>query len=220
MSDWKPIETAPRDGTPILVYLPTWERQPVREVHWAIPFEGASDGWWETPNAPRDPGYMIVEGTPHAPTHWMPLPAPPTPTPEPKPEKGLGHPFVACDCGPQFCKYANREGCHEWNKIRGHICSAPASEHQARAEEPELHCWCSRPFPCAEHPPEPELLAPPVIRRVEEPTRELLLGHEPQHDCVPGRVCIEPDTAECVWVGPDGATCQQLVRAHYPEGSK
>lgn len=74
MNEWQPIETAPKDATPILIFLPHSERQKVCEVWWAIPYEGAADGWWSTPVGPSGRGYTIL---PEAATHWMPLPEPP-----------------------------------------------------------------------------------------------------------------------------------------------
>lgn len=71
---WQPIETAPKDGTPILVYgqperhpnLQSWFERPTRIV-----------AAWE----PLDEAFCIVGGDwmgPFvAPTHWMPLPVPP-----------------------------------------------------------------------------------------------------------------------------------------------
>ncbi len=64
--EWKPIETAPKNSTSRLVWVPhnkciycvTWDDQPKRKG-WTI-FGG---GW-------RDQ----IQGA----THWMPLPAPPT----------------------------------------------------------------------------------------------------------------------------------------------
>lgn len=65
MSNWKPIGTAPRDGTRILVW-PYWSGdQPVAEVRWR-----------ETPCTAR---WESVGGL-HCgakPTHWMSLPEPP-----------------------------------------------------------------------------------------------------------------------------------------------
>ena len=63
MSKWQPIETAPKDGTWILLY----DEQDVIEV-----------GWWESFDCPGG-GAMIgwcVDRVTH-PTHWMPLPEPP-----------------------------------------------------------------------------------------------------------------------------------------------
>lgn len=70
---WMPIESAPKDSSRILVYLPTSNR-PVQEVWWAIPYEGSTDGWWSTPQGPTGRGYVIL---PESPTHWQPLPAAP-----------------------------------------------------------------------------------------------------------------------------------------------
>lgn len=70
MSDWQPIETAPKDGTSILTFV----RDGVLPVDvgsfredFDIPGNGA--GTW------RDDG--------REPTHWMPLPAAPTLPPNP-----------------------------------------------------------------------------------------------------------------------------------------
>ncbi len=68
MSEWQPIETAPRDGTVILValrppkykYRTTWGA--VRQVKWL-------DGFWKQSNS--------VTFHPHEPTDWTPLPEPP-----------------------------------------------------------------------------------------------------------------------------------------------
>lgn len=77
---WQPIETAPKkDATHILIYIPKGRRK-VLEAWWAIPYEGASDGWWSTPVGPMGRGYMIL---PEEVTHWMPLPPPPNPAKNP-----------------------------------------------------------------------------------------------------------------------------------------
>jgi hypothetical protein len=94
---WQPIETAPRDGTPILgachqvveklCWSPggatdytqigdKWVRY-VQAAGWAIHMNG---GVAEDP--PREPGgatFYIEPVSP--PTHWMPLPEPPAGTP-------------------------------------------------------------------------------------------------------------------------------------------
>lgn len=66
MSEWQPIETAPKDGSKIWAF--NYE-QGVME--WT---EG--DGWalwiWS------DELLRDVDPDPEQPTHWMPLPAPPT----------------------------------------------------------------------------------------------------------------------------------------------
>jgi hypothetical protein len=58
--DWQPIETAPRDGTEILVWGGGHD---VASVWWQ---DGDEDVWFN--------GDVIVH-----PTHWMPLPKPPAP---------------------------------------------------------------------------------------------------------------------------------------------
>lgn len=69
---WKPISTAPKDGTWILIYQPAsmWQskraaRQAViRVAYWHQPANLSHDGFW-------------LGGHTYRPTHWMPLPAPP-----------------------------------------------------------------------------------------------------------------------------------------------
>jgi|688.fasta_scaffold191249_7 hypothetical protein len=75
MSDWQPIETAPKDGTRIIVgkesgYVMAWassaywfNREPCRHSPACKP--GTHVGWTD--------GFDTLS----APTHWMPLPAPP-----------------------------------------------------------------------------------------------------------------------------------------------
>lgn len=63
--DWQPIETAPKDGTPILVYLPKMQFNSHLHV------------------ATYHPNLTVIGGCfdfdlPCKPTHWMPLPNPPT----------------------------------------------------------------------------------------------------------------------------------------------
>lgn len=73
MSEWQPIETAPKDGTTVLLY---------REV---VPFKVVGYGRWEdvlgisgwiSYGFHRGGGDASNLGL-AAPTHWMPLPAPP-----------------------------------------------------------------------------------------------------------------------------------------------
>jgi hypothetical protein len=62
MSDWKPISTAPRDGT-FLVWRPLYRMCAVVRL-----FD-------------EEEGYVIdpITGRNWVATHWMPLPAPPAP---------------------------------------------------------------------------------------------------------------------------------------------
>lgn len=61
MNDWQPIETAPKDGTRVLVNShwmdATGKRLGVEIAHWR------EEGYWQ-----------CLE---RQPTHWMPLPDPP-----------------------------------------------------------------------------------------------------------------------------------------------
>jgi hypothetical protein len=65
MSEWQPIETAPKDGTPVFIAWAGTNFHPM-VAH-------AEDGVW---------GYLMPDlAFYHAsrpPTHWMPLPPPPT----------------------------------------------------------------------------------------------------------------------------------------------
>lgn len=60
--EWRPIESAPKDGTPILTYCP----QGPKYGKWAVRQNVWRDGAWQYSNQPYWP-----------PTHWMPLPEPP-----------------------------------------------------------------------------------------------------------------------------------------------
>ena len=64
--DWQPIETAPRDGTPILV----WDEQP-----WDG-FNAFVARWFEVP-AKKSGLWIAAGGYSPFPTLWMPLPPPP-----------------------------------------------------------------------------------------------------------------------------------------------
>jgi hypothetical protein len=69
MTDWQPIETAPKDGSVIDLWTSCGERVPdakwTRHMGWVI---------WGTDSF-ESPGWERVFPSP---THWMPLPAPPT----------------------------------------------------------------------------------------------------------------------------------------------
>lgn len=64
MSEWQPIETAPKDGTHVLMY----RRQDISEAWWQKKFIGEGYEWGGT-------GWAYPDFAP--PTHWMPLPEPP-----------------------------------------------------------------------------------------------------------------------------------------------
>ena len=67
MADWKPIETAPKDMTPVLLFARAENATaPVRIIGWFI----TSLGWVEAAFHPNTPVGIN-------PTHWQPLPEPP-----------------------------------------------------------------------------------------------------------------------------------------------
>ena len=64
---WQPIETAPKDGTPLLLFARSKSADaPVRVVGWFI----GTMGWIESAFAPNSPVGIV-------PFKWMPLPEPP-----------------------------------------------------------------------------------------------------------------------------------------------
>ena len=71
MSEWQPIETAPKDGTPIIVarHMPSWGW--VRG--WATWESVCGISGWLSRGFFNPPGEL---GLAH-PTHWMPLPEQP-----------------------------------------------------------------------------------------------------------------------------------------------
>lgn len=87
MSDWQPIETAPKDGTEILGYRADCG---VLLIRWTCPFEFCTDEELEKmgeDSAGQDDWFYAdfltggrLEGS-ETPTHWMPLP--PHPPSEP-----------------------------------------------------------------------------------------------------------------------------------------
>jgi hypothetical protein len=74
--DWQPIETAPKDGTYVLlsgdghVSVGKWEEDSGRTL-----IAGDPPYW-----SPYDHSYWdrLIDDSWFAPTHWMPLPAPPS----------------------------------------------------------------------------------------------------------------------------------------------
>lgn len=60
---WRPIESAPRDGTTVLLFAPGWDTP---KTGWTY----ADDPWQDCPFSSNRDDYV--------PTHWMPLPAPPS----------------------------------------------------------------------------------------------------------------------------------------------
>ena len=81
MSEWMPIETAPKDGTQILVARAGEEigMGAVEIVDWCV-----MENWhWEQVGDDlyrkvKDAPSEFWNGNGHRATHWLPLPAPPT----------------------------------------------------------------------------------------------------------------------------------------------
>ncbi len=64
---WQPIETAPKDGTPVMLYARSEKATaPVVVIGWCL----YGHRWVECAFAPNLPVGLV-------PTHWQPLPAPP-----------------------------------------------------------------------------------------------------------------------------------------------
>lgn len=77
VSEWQPIETAPKDGTDVIVMYMHCETQCVfnafyasEEYHW----EKRDVGWWSYEHSEVS---RILLNDFMEPTHWMPLPPPP-----------------------------------------------------------------------------------------------------------------------------------------------
>lgn len=77
MTEWQPIETAPKDGTPVLLCSTENEQYRVFcPCEWIKAGEISEDGfwlWWQA-----GPAYLVEVSSP---AHWMPLPTPPKDTP-------------------------------------------------------------------------------------------------------------------------------------------
>ncbi len=78
VTQWQPIETAPKDGTRVLVYPPTWPSKTCSIAHYnddacarkRLPYWKRDDDLGQKTRSRSNP-----------PTHWIPLPAAPNPTP-------------------------------------------------------------------------------------------------------------------------------------------
>lgn len=80
MSEWKPIESAPKDGTHILVFF-NRPHLGVKEVAWDNPHYSEvtpENGIWCVDDNKHGP-YPLRGYSKGDDTHWMPLPEPPTP---------------------------------------------------------------------------------------------------------------------------------------------
>ena len=74
-SGWRPIETAPQDGTPILAWNAEYGARETRSITYTPGSpgfaEGLTDRWWQW-DEPKNNWSLKWQ-----PTHWMPLPEPP-----------------------------------------------------------------------------------------------------------------------------------------------
>ena len=69
MTEWKPIETAPTDGTEILGWL--------KEGKWAVVSFKVTNYYCAWNREYRDSKAWWKDNVTCTPTHWMPLPKPP-----------------------------------------------------------------------------------------------------------------------------------------------
>ena len=65
MTDWQPIETAPKDGTVVLIFEPSREKWKINSAYWP-------NHWHKPCFLSAGQGVMLDKAT-----HWMPLPEPP-----------------------------------------------------------------------------------------------------------------------------------------------
>lgn len=77
MSEWQPIETAPKDGTMVVLH---WDWEPLTVVG----YFGASTNQPPGDDPERETWRVhwdeaTLDGGFDEPTHWMPLPSPPNP---------------------------------------------------------------------------------------------------------------------------------------------
>ena len=68
MSEWQPIETAPKDGRAIMVWI---KGRLELQAHCFAPVSICDNGWWWD-DSTGDQIEPIADAT-----HWMPLPDPP-----------------------------------------------------------------------------------------------------------------------------------------------
>lgn len=72
--NWKPIESAPKDGTEILLYYPN-EENAITSGWWYEEYEGDEYkyGYWKVASLPSH-GCGCCADNNSEPTHWMELP--------------------------------------------------------------------------------------------------------------------------------------------------
>jgi hypothetical protein len=82
MSEWQPIETAPRDGTEIIgIYFREWEGMSTTVYGpWTVAFRGKTwrSSWDGSEVISSESDFGTEYKEPDCdPTHWMPMPGPP-----------------------------------------------------------------------------------------------------------------------------------------------
>ena len=84
MSEWQPIETAPKDGTPVDLWLVADDSEDVEFYSpTASKSSGRSADWRWDHRPPNNPNWYPLGGLSYPlepginPTHWMHLPEPP-----------------------------------------------------------------------------------------------------------------------------------------------
>ncbi len=75
MSEWRPIYSAPTDGTEVLLWYPP-DRRPGSSGP-GLESGGAIQGWWFSSPKQIDDGWETVIGFIGDPTHWADLPEDP-----------------------------------------------------------------------------------------------------------------------------------------------
>lgn len=83
MDDWQPIDSAPKDGTSVLIYWPNYNYDGFDQRPQSVMAIGR---WKENDRLENSPGYFSdttewddygLAQPEYAPSHWMPLPEPP-----------------------------------------------------------------------------------------------------------------------------------------------
>jgi hypothetical protein len=81
MNDWQPIETAPRDGSRVLCWGPSWDWPGFLRWFDAHPRSGLPS-WEDASEYDQSYYYNVFTDLPGSgkdtPTHWFPIPAPPS----------------------------------------------------------------------------------------------------------------------------------------------
>jgi hypothetical protein len=89
MSGWQPIETAPKDGTAVLVMRNIWPGTKSGKAEKCNGHNTYVAEWWAGEDGCAGAWVCYMDATldpkcPVEPTHWRPLPLPPPPPPPPQ----------------------------------------------------------------------------------------------------------------------------------------